>query len=120
MKKKSQKENSKVDKHNSQNLLKRIIEDNITEISLTIGHKFRPIKSQADIEREEAIEEMVEATSDDISRMCVEHAEVLYDKGYRLVSKEVKLDEMIDWFGRNDRWDASYLLKHFHITKRVG
>ncbi len=32
MKKKSQKENSKVDKHNSQNLLKRIHEENITEI----------------------------------------------------------------------------------------
>lgn len=80
--------------------------------------KFRPAKAPADIEREEAIKEMVV--------ICAAHPlitggmETLYDKGYRLQGEEVSGHDVAwGWKDTGNYKLEDYLADHFIITKRI-
>ena len=71
--------------------------------------EFRPIKSQEDTEREEAIDMMVHTTSGGKSQMCRDHAELLYDSGYHNGPKVKEFsDEEIEVFFREGIYSPHY------------
>lgn len=86
-------------------------------------NKFRPLKTKAEIEREEAIEQMVKII-DDIH--CWNQSECisrLYDAGYHngvKVGKKVSFDEMLDQVENYPQQEIDgYISKNFDIFRKT-
>lgn len=90
-----------------------------TSSGVVEGH-MRPLKSQADIEREEAIEKIATIYNGADTAFQYECFGELYDKGYRLMGEKVSEKQIGDCFvGESITDGVDRLLRNFIITKRI-
>ncbi|NOQ30197.1 MAG: hypothetical protein GQ570_03645 [Helicobacteraceae bacterium] len=88
------------------------------------SYEFRTIKSQADTEREEAIEEMCIGVLNDKSLNVRGDCETLYDAGYHngvKVGEEVSREDLTLFIKSTVGLEylQDELLAHFHIARKV-